>query len=126
MLDRVGMTGSLLCALHCAALPIALLVLPSVGLALAFNDPIEWTFVGIATVVGALSLVRGFRLHRVALPLLLLVPGLVLLWGGIGWAPLHHARIPHALAMALGGTLVAVAHYANLHHSRRATAPRAD
>lgn len=111
------MAGSLLCAIHCAALPIALLVLPSVGLALAFNDRVEWAFVLVATVVGLTSLVRGFRVHRVALPLALLVPGLASLWAGVGWDPLHHAQVPHAVAMALGGTLVAVAHYANIRRS---------
>lgn len=116
------MAGSLLCAVHCALLPVALVVLPSVGLALAFNDRVEWAFVTVASLVGASSLIRGFRIHRVALPLMLLAPGLALLWGGIAWAPLHHAAVPHALAMALGGSLVAVAHYANLRHSRRARA----
>lgn len=121
-LDRVGMTGSLLCALHCALLPVVLVVLPSVGLALWLDDRVEYTFVIVASLLGATSLLRGFRAHRVALALMLLTPGLALLWTGVTWPPLHEARVPHALTMALGGSLVAVAHFLNLRYARRAEA----
>jgi hypothetical protein len=93
-----------------------------VGLALVLNDVVEQAFVAFASLVGTVSLVRGFRRHRVALALLLLAPGLTLLWAGIRWAPLHEAVVPHALAMALGGSLVAVAHFLNLRYARRARA----
>lgn len=122
VLDRVGMVGSLLCAVHCALLPVVFLVLPSVGLALVLNGIVEQVFVAFASLIGTVSLVRGFRAHRVALALLLLAPGLALLWAGIGWAPLHEAVVPHALTMALGGGLVAVAHFLNLRHARCARA----
>jgi hypothetical protein len=119
-LDRVGMAGSLLCAVHCALLPMLFVVLPSVGLALALSDRVELGFVVFASLVGATSLVRGYRAHRAAAALLLLGPGLTSLWLGATWPPLHHAPVPHALAMATGGGLVAVAHYLNLHYTRRA------
>lgn len=122
MLDRIGMTGSLLCAVHCAVLPILFVVLPSVGLSLLLNDGVELAFVVFATLVGTISLLRGFRSHRVALALVLLVPGLGLLWAGVRWPPLHAAVVPHALTMALGGGLVAVAHYLNLRYTRAARA----
>ena len=44
----------------------------------------------------------------------LLLPGLAALWFGTGYEPLHHAVVPHALLMTLGGTLVGLAHLANL------------
>lgn len=119
-LDRVGIAGSLLCAIHCALLPVVFVVLPSVGLSLVLNDRVELAFVVFASLVGSASLIRGFRTHGVALALALLVPGLVLLWAGVRWAPLHEALVPHALAMALGGSLVAVAHYLNVRYVRRA------
>jgi hypothetical protein len=116
------MVGSLLCAVHCAVLPIVFVVLPSVGLALLLNDRVELAFVAFASLVGTLSLLRGFRRHRAGLALMLLAPGLALLWAGVRWPPLHHAVVPHALTMALGGGLVAVAHFLNLRYSRRARA----
>ena len=44
----------------------------------------------------------------------LVLTGLAVLWLGILYAPLHHTLIPHALTMTLGGTLVGLAHLANL------------
>ena len=119
-LDRVGIAGSLLCAVHCALLPVVFVVLPSVGLSLALDDGVELAFVVFASLIGSASLVRGFRTHRVALALALLAPGLGLLWAGVRWPPLHEALVPHALTMALGGTLVAIAHYLNGRYVRRA------
>ena len=44
----------------------------------------------------------------------LLIPGLLVLWVGILYPPLHHSVVPHAVAMTFGGTLVGLAHLANL------------
>ena len=44
----------------------------------------------------------------------LLIPGLAVLWIGILYPPLHHSVVPHAVAMTFGGTLVGLAHLANL------------
>ena len=41
-------------------------------------------------------------------------PRLAVLWVGILYAPLHHSLLPHAVAMTFGGTLVGLAHLANL------------
>ena len=43
-----------------------------------------------------------------------LVPGLLVLWVGVLYPPLHDSVVPHAVAMTFGGTLVALAHLANL------------
>ena len=37
-----------------------------------------------------------------------------MLWVGVLYAPLHHSVVPHAVAMTFGGTLVGLAHLANL------------
>jgi hypothetical protein len=56
----------------------------------------------------------GYRRHHTVRALALLLSGLAALWLGILYAPLHHAAVPHAVVMTLGGTLVAVAHLVNL------------
>ena len=43
-----------------------------------------------------------------------MLPGLLILWLGVLYAPLHQSQWPHALVMTLGGTLVGLAHLANL------------
>jgi hypothetical protein len=113
-LDRFGATGSLLCAVHCAVLPMVIALLPSLGIAAWLGENFERGFVLFATALGAFSLVWGYRRHRAVRALGLLVPGLAALWAGVLYAPLHHAVLPHAIAMTFGGTLVGLAHLANL------------
>jgi threonine dehydrogenase-like Zn-dependent dehydrogenase len=71
-------------------------------------------FVVFATLLGLFTLAWGYRRHRAVRALWLLFPGLALLWLATGYEPLHHAVVPHAIAMTLGGTLVGLAHLANL------------
>ena len=114
LLDRIGATGSLLCAIHCALLPILIALLPSLGLATWLGDGFEVGFVLFATLFGLAVLAWSYRRHRAMRALGLLLPGLAVLWIGILYAPLHHALVPHAVAMTFGGTLVGLAHVTNL------------
>ena len=114
LLDRFGAAGSLICAIHCAVLPILIATLPALGLAAWMGDGFEQGFVLFASLIGLFSVFWGYRRHGEVRALGLLIPGLLLLWLGILYAPLHHALVPHALAMTAGGTLVGLAHLANL------------
>ena len=114
LLDRFGAVGSLLCALHCALLPLVIAVLPSLGIAAWLGDDFERGFVLFATMLGLFSVVWGYRRHGAVRALGLLLPGLATLWIGVLYDPLHHALVPHAIAMTFGGTLVGMAHLANL------------
>lgn len=114
LLDRFGATGSLLCAVHCAVLPLVLALAPSLGLSFWLGEGVERTIVVFVTLLGLFSLLLGYRRHHALHALALLLPGLAALWGGVLYAPLHHAAVPHAVVMTLGGTLVGVAHLVNL------------
>ncbi|HEY0660401.1 MAG TPA: MerC domain-containing protein [Lysobacter sp.] len=114
LLDRLGAFGSLLCAVHCAVVPLLIALLPSLGAAGWFGGNFELGFVIFATGLGLFSVVWGYRRHGAVRALGLLVPGLVALWAGVLFAPLHHALVPHAIAMTFGGTMVGLAHIANL------------
>ncbi|WP_242108470.1 MerC domain-containing protein [Luteimonas aquatica] len=115
LLDRLGATGSLLCALHCALLPLALAVIPSVGLSVWFGDGFERGFVLFATLMGAFSLVWGYRRHRKFRALGLLLLGLAAIWAGLLYDPWHSGSVGlHAAVMTFGGTLVGLAHLLNL------------
>ena len=114
LLDRLGATGSLMCAVHCALTPVLLAALPAVGLSFLFADGVEWTLVCFVTLLGVASLGWSYRRHRTLRALGLLVPGLLVLWAGLLYPPLHHSVVPHAVAMTFGGTLVGVAHLLNL------------
>lgn len=112
--DRLGFIASFLCAVHCALVPVAIAVLPSLGLAAWLGDGFEEAFVLFATGLGLFTLASGYRRHREVRALGLLVPGLVVLWIGVLYAPLHQSLLPHAVAMTFGGTLVGLGHLANL------------
>lgn len=113
-LDRLGATGSLVCAIHCALLPLVIALLPSLGIALWLGEGFEQGFVLFASLLGLSTLVWSYRRHRAVRALGLLIPGLAALWLGVFYTPLHHAVVPHAVVMTFGGTLVGLAHLANL------------
>jgi hypothetical protein len=114
LIDRFGAAGSLLCAIHCALLPIAIATLPALGIASWLGDGFERGFVLFATLLGLFSVIWGYRRHGAVRAVGLLLPGLALLWLAILYRPLHEALLAHALAMTLGGSLVGLAHLANL------------
>ena len=118
LLDRIGATGALVCAVHCALLPVLIALLPTLGVAALLAPTLEMAFVLFATLFGLAVLAWSYRRHRTARALALLVPGLLVLWIGVLYPPLHHSVVPHALAMTVGGTLVGLAHIANLRLNR--------
>ncbi len=114
LLDRLGAFGSLVCAVHCAAIPLVIALAPSLGIAGWLGGTFEVVFVIFATGLGLFSVVWGYRRHGAVRALGLLLPGLATLWLAISYGPLHEALLPHAIAMTFGGTLVGLAHWANL------------
>jgi hypothetical protein len=114
LFDRIGATGSLICAVHCAALPQLIALLPSLGIAAWLGDDFELGFVLFASLFGFAVLAWSYRRHRAVRALGLLLPGLVALWAGLLYPALHHSLLPHAVVMTFGGTLVGLAHLANL------------
>jgi hypothetical protein len=62
-LDRVGAGAALLCALHCAALPLMAGVLPLLGLGLLATDGFELAFVLSATVMASGAVWLTWRRH---------------------------------------------------------------
>lgn len=113
-IDRFGATGSLVCALHCALLPMLVAALPSLGVAVWLGDGFERGFVLFASLLGVFSLAWGWRRHRALRALGLMLVGLAVLWAAVLYPPLHHSVLPHAIAMTFGGTLVGIAHLVNL------------
>lgn len=114
LMDKFGTTSSLVCALHCALLPVLISLLPALGLTVFAASGFEWAFVCFATLLGLLSLWLGFQRHKVYRALLFLAPGLLLVWLGVLVPAIHETVIPHAVVMSIGGTLIAVAHLTNM------------
>ncbi len=116
--DRVGFAASVLCAVHCAMLPLALALLPALGLRFAGWTDIDQAFVIFATLLGLTTMTLGYRRHRAFRAWALLLPGLALIWAG-SFTPLHDHGLAHVLVMTLGGFALAAAHGLNLRLSHR-------
>lgn len=115
--DRVGATASFLCAIHCAALPFVLALLPFIGLQFLADHRFERGFVFFACALALFALINGYRRHRRALPLMLAIPGLLLLIFGVTWAE-GISIIVHSVLVTIGGLLVASSHFINLRSDR--------
>jgi len=116
--DRIGAAASFLCALHCAALPFALAVLPALGLSFLADHAFERVFIAAASTLALIILIRGYRQHHGTRALSLLAPGLVLLWIGGFLVDGHDTIGMHALLVSIGGSCVALAHLTNLRLAR--------
>jgi hypothetical protein len=93
---------------------VVIALLPSIGLASLLGERFELAFVAFASAVGIYSMASGYRRHRLWQALALMLPGLLILWAGILYPPLHEVAWTHAVVMTVGGTLVGLAHLANL------------
>ena len=113
-IDKFGSAASVLCALHCALLPLLIAILPALGIGFLAWSGFEWVFVCFATLLGLVSLWMGYQRHRIYRALLFLVPGLALVWMGVLVPAIHESIVTHAVVMSMGGTLIAVAHLINL------------
>ncbi|MGH8122105.1 MAG: MerC domain-containing protein [Rudaea sp.] len=112
--DRVGATASFLCAVHCAALPFVLAVLPALGLGFLADHKFERIFIACASCLALAALIRGYRRHHVATPLRIALPGLILLWAGAWIFDAESALALHATLVTIGGCTLAYAHIRNL------------
>lgn len=111
--DRIGFAASFLCAIHCALLPLALAVLPTLGLSVGGWVDIDQGLTVFITLLGVTTLAIGYRRHRAFRAWILLLPGLAMVWAG-AFTPLHDHGLVHAAVMTVGGLMIAAAHLVNL------------
>lgn len=115
--DRIGAIASFLCAIHCAALPFVLALLPLLGLEFLADHRFERAFVLFACALALVSLIGGYRRHHRPLSLLLALPGLALLLLGVTVAEQYSIAM-HSVLVTCGGLLVAAGHFINLRSNR--------
>ena len=117
-LDRIGVTASTLCAVHCALVPIFITALPLLGLEFLANEWVEIAMIFISAILGTLSLSLSYRKqHHKLLPFLVLIGGFALIATGhfCGLQTLEPILIP------VGGITVAAAHVVNWRLNRTCT-----
>ncbi|MBI4750332.1 MAG: MerC domain-containing protein [Acidobacteria bacterium] len=110
-LDLVGFSASFLCAIHCAALPLLLSILPSLGLAWIGSHYFGYGMVAFSAFMAWLALRRGLGIHNQWWPIVLSVVGFSALV--IGEVLLEDFESVHPWVMASGGFIVAGSHVLN-------------
>lgn len=117
-LDKVGIAASLLCAIHCALLPILFTTLPLLSVELLENKLIELGFILFSLLVGCFALYNGYaRHHRKTWPLFLFAAGIALLL-------IAHFLLEENWETAIkitGATIIIVAHILNWHSCKHCT-----
>lgn len=111
--DKASIGLSLLCAIHCLALPVAVTLLPSIA-ALGFADESFHTWLVIVVIpLSAFALTIGCRKHRQSAVLFIGVLGLLFLCMGpvLGHEVLSESQ-ERALTL-IGALLVAASHVKN-------------
>jgi hypothetical protein len=110
MLDRIGITATSLCALHCILLPVLLPALPLLGLSFLADHAWEHTFLLITAILGSVALFSGFKkYHRRLYPFYLLFLGV-----GIYWIKHDFSEAIQPYFILVGASLIVAAHIINL------------
>lgn len=120
-LDGLGIAASLLCAIHCAILPLLFTSLPLLGLDIIQNKNFEYGMIALAFVIGSYALFHGFRKHHHKL-----VPFL-LFGAGFFFLVLKEVLTEHLVWMVIPALVfIAAAHYFNFFYCQRAKHCHAD
>lgn len=62
--DALGVTTSLVCAIHCALLPLLFSSIPFFGADLIRDKFFEYLMIGLAFIIGVMALKHGYRKHH--------------------------------------------------------------
>ncbi|WP_068546974.1 MerC domain-containing protein [Thalassotalea crassostreae] len=110
MLDRLGITATSLCALHCILLPVFVPLFSLLGLDFLGSHEGEHIFLFATLTLGSIALFSGFkRYHRKIYPFYLLFLG-----GFIYWHKHSVEESMQPLMIIAGAALLVAAHIVNL------------
>ncbi len=109
-LDVFGFSASAVCAVHCMAVPLLLIMGAFSPAHLAHNHELESGILLVSAVIGTFSLVPSIiRTHNRKMPLILFLLGMAAIVAGRFSLPL----LWESLLTTVGAGLVALAHYQN-------------
>ena len=116
-LDKAGAAVSMACAIHCAAMPLVVSLLPMIGLTFLADS---WVDVGILLVSGTMATiagVHGYEKHKcIWVPLFFWAAITIIMVGII----LHFKTGSEAIAMMpAGGIILCITHIVNIRMSKK-------
>lgn len=110
--DGLGMTASSLCIAHCVLMPLAIGLLPAVGLSFLAEEGVHQFLVLGMIVIAALSFSLGYQMHHRKHVLALMATGL----GLLAFAVLSEGRLSETWLTGftiVGGMVMVSAHWLN-------------
>lgn len=117
-LDVMAMGSSLLCAIHCAVIPVLLYSSTFAGLAFLHEHWVEWVFIALAFVFVLVALLPSYRKkHKSVAPLVIV---------SIGFLFIVISRFPtteteEIITTTMGSLIICGAHYINWKMNRECT-----
>ncbi len=109
-LDVIGVSTSVLCALHCAALPFLLTLAPLAGLKFLSNPWVDYFIILVSFCIATYALIHGYRRHhQKSIALVIVTVGFLL----IGSSYLFETGWKQILMTSGGAMVVATAHLIN-------------
>jgi len=118
LLDKIGMCTSIVCIIHCMAIPILIIFGLDTVLRVVDQEWVEWAIILFGLSVGLISFLGGFLTHRQHFVPVLFVAGFLLIINGESVAA---EWVSLGLSVS-GATIIAYAHIQNLKLKRHAFA----
>jgi hypothetical protein len=105
--DALGIGASLVCAVHCAVLPLVLTSLPLFGINIINNYYFEYFMIALAFVVGSYALAHGYRKHHGRItPLVLFAVGICCLLAKQHWHQYELFILPFAVIFIVSAHVI--------------------
>ncbi len=114
--DAIGISASLICAVHCVALPLIFASLSFLGIEILNNFIIESLIITISLLVGSWALYTGFQKHRHFFLLVIFIVGMMILFSSQFFA--GHPRI-EIICKAVAASCIITAHILNWKYSKQ-------
>jgi hypothetical protein len=109
-LDDIGIGASFICAIHCALLPLLLIVLPLTGLGFLHSKVLDFILLGTSFIIGCFALLRGYRkYHHKKNAILLFALGFPILVIG----HFFFKNISGIVMIVIAASLIITAHWIN-------------
>jgi hypothetical protein len=117
-LDSLGIATSLLCAIHCAILPLVFTSLPFLGINFIHNEVIELLMIGLSIVIGYFALIKNYKSHHYSkYPIIIFSCGAILL---VAKEFLHNKAYIFYILLILAVICIVTAHIVNFINCRKA------
>ena len=114
-LNKVGLWLSVLCTIHCLAMPFLMTALPFLGGSF-LSEKSEIYMIGVSAILAIFLLLKDYRNHQNSLPLTLLSVALCFNFAGLFLAK----GIYEILFNVIGALMMASAYYINWNSHHRA------